>query len=97
MDIIVNSVTTSVEFSGMLSRKLLEVGGSTLQDECRQNAPDGLQLGDVVVTSGGQLRCQFVIHGPCCPWTNGAEESKQVRVTICGDLGKRSSGSELYL
>ena len=53
--------------------------GEILQDECLRNAPGGVRDGDVVVTSGGQLQCQFVVHGSCTGWMNGDGRCLQVR------------------
>ena len=79
VDAIVNSTDTSLQLDvDPLSRSILEAGGDTLRDECQKNAPNGkLEYGEVVVTSGGQLQCKFVIHGAACKWTDG--NCKEVR------------------
>ena len=64
-----------------MSKALLDRGGQTLQRECQQNAPNGIKSGEVVVTSGGQLKCQLVIHGACCRWDGGAGRSEQVTLS----------------
>ena len=67
VDVIVNSTTTSLQLnSGALSASVLKAGGDTLQEECKKVAPKGIKPGEVVVTSGGQLPCQFVVHGAAC-------------------------------
>ena len=69
---IVNSTDTSLQLDlAALSRSILEAGGDTLRDECKTNAPGGIKCGEVVVTSGGQLQCQYVIHGAVCSWSDG--------------------------
>lgn len=71
VDVIVNSTTTSLQLnSGALSASVLKAGGDTLQEECKKVAPKGIKPGEVVVTSGGQLPCQFVVHGAACSWTD---------------------------
>ena len=79
VDAIVNSTDTSLQLDvDPLSRSILKVGGKTLREECQKNAPDGkLEHGEVVVTSGGQLKCKLVIHGAACKWTDG--NCKEVR------------------
>ena len=78
VDAIVNSTTTSLQLnSGALSASILKAGGDTLQEECRKVAPKGIKPGKVVVTSGGQLPCQFVVHGAACDWED--EQCKQVQ------------------
>ena len=80
VDAIVNSTDTSLQLDlAALSRSVLKVGGDTLRDECKTNAPDGIKCGEVVVTSGGQLQCQYVIHGAACSWSDGQCKEVQNR------------------
>ena len=65
-----------------MSKALMDIGGQTLQNECQQKAPQGVEFGEVVVTSGGKLNCKFVIHGACCQWDGGNGGSEQVVVTV---------------
>ena len=67
---------------GYVSKALLDIGGQTLQDECQQKAPHGVEFGEVVVTSGGKLNCKFVIHGACCRWVGGTGGSEKVVLTV---------------
>ena len=72
VDVIVNSTDSSLDLNhGALSTSILEAGGTILRDECKKNAPDGIKCGEVVVTSGGQMPCQYVIHGLACSWDDG--------------------------
>ena len=83
VDVIVNSTNCQLELErGYVSKALLDRGGETLQRECHQNAPNGIKCGEVVVTSGGQLMCQLVIHGACCQWDGGTGRSKQVTLKV---------------
>ena len=71
VDAIVNSTTTSLDLdNGALSASILKAGGDMLQKECNKVAPEGIKPGEVVVTSGGQLSCQFVVHEAACSWTD---------------------------
>ena len=63
---------------GGVSSAISKTGGQTIQDEYENIAPNGIKFGDVVVTSGGQLMCQYVIHGACSPWGDGFDTCKQV-------------------
>ena len=65
-----------------MSRTLLLNGGKIIELECRLKAPNGIQHGEVVVTSGGRLNCQFIVHGACCPWDGGAGTSEMVYLII---------------
>ena len=71
VDAIVNSRGTSLE---------LDLACETLQDKCRRNAQDGVKCGEVVVTSGGQLQCQHVVHGTVCNWSDGQCKEVQNRM-----------------
>ena len=69
VDAIVNSTTTSLELdNGALSTSVLDAGGDEIQKECRKVAPKGIKFGEVVMTSGGQLPCKFVVHGAARNW-----------------------------
>ena len=46
--------------------------------QCQKKAPNGIEYGEVVVTSGGKLKCKFVIHVACCRWDGGVGKSEQV-------------------
>ena len=64
--------------TGAVSSSLLNVAGKVLQDECNQNAPDGVEFGETVTTSGGNLKCDVVVHGACCAWGEGPDKCKEV-------------------
>ena len=83
VDGIVNSTNRQLQLErGYVSKALLDIGGQTLQNECQQKAIHGVEFGEVVVTSGGKLNCEFVIHGACCQWDGGNGGSEQVVVTV---------------
>ena len=63
---------------GAVSSSLLNGAGKVLQDECYQNAPNGIEFGETVTTSGGNLKCDVVVHGACCDWGEGADKCKEV-------------------
>lgn len=54
--------------NGAVSASLLKAGGPILQQECDQNYPQGIQHGDIAVTSGGNLYCQSICHGSLPGW-----------------------------
>lgn len=79
VDVLVNTPGRKLRLKhGALSSSLLKIAGKSLQDECDQIAPEGIQYGEIVVTSGGGLQCQEVVHGACCDWIEGAEKCKEV-------------------
>ena len=74
-----NSTSRDLQLNqGSVSKSLLQAGGHGIYTECQQNAPNGIKFGDTVVTSGGNLNCQFIVHGACCQWDGGAGESEKV-------------------
>jgi len=80
VDAIVNSTNQQLKLdTGLVSKAILNKGGKKIQQECQQKAPNGIDSGEVVVTSGGKLGCKFVIHGACCKWDGGAGASEQVQ------------------
>ena len=84
VDVIVNSINCSLQlFCGAVSQTIQQDGGKHIETECRQNAPNGIQFGEVVVTSGGRLSCQYIVHGACCDWDGGAGQSEQVCHCVC--------------
>ncbi|XP_052277425.1 uncharacterized protein LOC127876354 isoform X2 [Dreissena polymorpha] len=63
--------------NGALAESLLEAAGSQLQDECDQNYPNGIRQGDVAVTSGYNLDCEYVFHGSLPNWDNKGLTAKK--------------------
>ncbi|KAI0211929.1 hypothetical protein LSAT2_003192 [Lamellibrachia satsuma] len=96
VDVIVNSTNCQLQLErGYVSKALLDRGGQTLQRECQQNAPNGIKCGEVVVTSGGQLNCQFVIHGACCRWDGGTGNSEQVLRTFLANCFQEADNNNI--
>ena len=74
-----NSTNRSLQLkTGTVSRTLLQNAGDNIQTECHQNAPNGIGFGEVVVTSGGRLKCQRIVHGACPQWDEGGGRSEKV-------------------
>ena len=79
-----NSTNRSLKLNtGAVSRTLLQNAGDNIQTECHQNAPNGIGFGEVVVTSGGRLNCQHIVHGACPLWDEGEGRSEQVYTIHC--------------
>ncbi|KAJ8316973.1 hypothetical protein KUTeg_004877 [Tegillarca granosa] len=80
VDVIVNSTSRNLQLNnGAVSSSLLKAGGPGLQQECSNNYPNGIQPGDVAVTSGGRLNCQSVFHGSLKDWsTAGGSKSLEI-------------------
>ena len=76
---IVNSTSRDLNLeNGLLSKSILNAGGQTIQTECKQNYPKGIQEGDVAVTSGGKLACRHVFHGCFPSWKHDQSSIKVI-------------------
>ncbi|VDI73334.1 blast:Poly [Mytilus galloprovincialis] len=90
VDVIVNSVNSQLKLDkGSLSHTLVSVGGNSLQTECTNKYPNGLQVGQVAVTSGGNLKCKQVYHSCIGDFKNQdkseSKKSIQEMVKTCLD------------
>ncbi|XP_067657069.1 protein mono-ADP-ribosyltransferase PARP14-like [Haliotis asinina] len=62
-DVIVSSSNTNLDLDhGMVSKSLLKHAGPSIQDECKQKYPNGIQFGDIAVTKGGSMQCVEQIY-----------------------------------
>jgi len=69
----VNTTAQSMKLSnGAVSKLILSTAGPQIQQACQQLAPNGVELGSVIETSGYNLQCSKVYHGACQAWDNGA-------------------------
>jgi len=66
VDAIVNAANSSLLGGGGVDGAIHRAGGPQILEECRairrHQYPKGLPTGEVVITSGGLLQAQFVIH-----------------------------------
>lgn len=81
MDVIVCSGPENLQLkNGGMAESLLQAAGPGLQTECDQKYPQGIQSGDLAITRGHNLPCQFVYHGAIPKWgTAGTPTPKQVQ------------------
>ncbi|XP_046549029.1 protein mono-ADP-ribosyltransferase PARP14-like [Haliotis rubra] len=72
-DVIVSSSNTNLDLDrGMVSKSLLKHAGPSIQAECKEKYPDGIQLGDIAVTKGGDMQCVEQIYHCVLPnWDDG--------------------------
>lgn len=65
-DAIVNAANSTLLGGGGVDGAIHDAGGKQVLEECREirrdNFPNGLPTGEVVITSGGNLPSKFVIH-----------------------------------
>ena len=62
----------------MVSKSILQAAGQGIQIEVTQNSPNGLQPGENVTSSGGNLNCKLIFHAVLCEWDRGKGLSQQV-------------------
>uniref|UniRef100_K1PDC3 Poly [ADP-ribose] polymerase 14 n=1 Tax=Magallana gigas TaxID=29159 RepID=K1PDC3_MAGGI len=80
VDVIVCSGPENLKLkNGGMAESLLQAAGPGLQTECDQKYPQGIQSGDLAITRGHNLQCQFVYHGAIPKWgTAGTPTPKQI-------------------
>ncbi|XP_076078269.1 protein mono-ADP-ribosyltransferase PARP14-like isoform X2 [Mytilus galloprovincialis] len=92
VDAIVNTTSKDLQLNqGAVSAALLKVGGQALQDECKQNYPQGIGYGEVAVTSGYNLPCSYVCHGSLDQWRKDGSSIKILEKFIDGCLQEADS------
>ena len=64
--------------SGMVSKSILQAAGQGIQTEVTQNSPSGVQPGQHVTSSGGNLSCKLIFHSVLSQWDQGKGLSQQV-------------------
>uniref|UniRef100_A0A4X2K6E0 Macro domain-containing protein n=1 Tax=Vombatus ursinus TaxID=29139 RepID=A0A4X2K6E0_VOMUR len=83
-DIIVNSISSNPPFNGgELSRAILKKAGSSLQAELNEVGQRmEMKTGSVLLTSGCNLNCIFVLHAVIPVWDNGKGHSQKIMEDI---------------
>lgn len=66
--------------AGKAGTNILQDGGTSIQDELKKDYPQGIQHGDVAVSSGGNLKCKKIYFGSLEDWRH--EKGKPVKVII---------------
>jgi O-acetyl-ADP-ribose deacetylase (regulator of RNase III) len=59
-DAIVNPANQMLQLGGGVAGAIRRKGGPSIQDECNQIGP--INVGEAVITSGGNLNAKYVIH-----------------------------------
>ncbi|XP_052078750.1 uncharacterized protein LOC127716566 isoform X3 [Mytilus californianus] len=85
-DVIVNTTNAQLDLgnAGQCSKVISTAGGSSIQAECKLNYPRPLTLGDVAVTTSGDLKSSKVFHVYLPKWKQkGDEQNLETTVTAC--------------
>lgn len=75
-DAIVNPANTLLIMGGGVAGAIKRKGGDVIESEARKYAP--LPIGEAIVTTGGRLRCKFVIHSPTVQYPGSPSTFEQV-------------------
>ncbi len=76
---IVNAANKNLKLGGGVAGAIKTFGGPSIQEECDRLAP--IEVGQAVITGGGQLKAKYVIHAVGPVYGEGDEEAKLASAT----------------
>lgn len=86
VDAIVNAANSTLMGGGGVDGAIHRRGGSAILEECREirktRYPDGLPAGEAVITTGGELPAQYVIHTAGPVW-HGGKKGEEEKLKDC--------------
>ena len=88
VEAVVNAANKHLQLGGGVAGAIRARGGPSIQEECDRLAP--IDVGEAVITSGGNLKAKYVIHAVGPVNGEGAEEAKLARATL-SSLGLAAS------
>lgn len=77
---VVNAANKHLQLGGGVAGAIRARGGPAIQEECDRLAP--IEVGEAVITTGGNLKAKYVIHAVGPVNGEGDEEAKLVRATL---------------
>ena len=80
VDAIVNAANKSLILGGGVAGAIRNFGGPSIQEEC--NAIGPIEVGEAVITSGGNLNADYVIHAVGPVYGEGDEDIKLASATL---------------
>lgn len=80
VDAIVNAANKSLLLGGGVAGAIRNTGGSSIQEECNKIGP--IDVGEAVITKGGNLKAKYVIHAVGPVYGEGDEDQKLARATL---------------
>ncbi|CAC5392459.1 unnamed protein product [Mytilus coruscus] len=86
VDVIVNSCNRQLDLAkGAVSSTIMKKGGHSILHECQDNYPNGIDYGNVVVSSAGNMEFHMICHGALPFWTPAAKLSLQLLAKLVFD------------
>ncbi|XP_046573883.1 LOW QUALITY PROTEIN: protein mono-ADP-ribosyltransferase PARP14-like [Haliotis rubra] len=93
-DVIVNSSNTHLDLSqGQVSKSLLKHAGKAIQIECKKKYPQGVPMGGIAVTKGGDMQCVEQIYHCVLPQWKAITGQKTFTDTLNALLTKTHQSS----
>jgi O-acetyl-ADP-ribose deacetylase (regulator of RNase III) len=87
VEAVVNAANKQLKLGGGVAGAIRVHGGPSIQEECDRLAP--IEVGQAVITGGGNLRAGHIIHAVGPVSGEGDEEAKLARATVsCLRLAK---------
>jgi O-acetyl-ADP-ribose deacetylase (regulator of RNase III) len=80
VEAVVNAANKQLRLGGGVAGAIRARGGPTIQEECERLAP--IDVGEAVITGGGNLEAKYVIHAVGPVNGEGNEEAKLARATL---------------
>jgi O-acetyl-ADP-ribose deacetylase (regulator of RNase III) len=80
VEAVVNAANKQLRLGGGVAGAIRARGGPSIQQECDRLAP--IEVGDAVITGGGNLKAKYVIHAVGPINGEGDEEAKLARATL---------------
>ena len=76
-----NSTAHSLNLAtGTVSESILQAAGDIIQREVSDAEPNGLNFGEYVTSSGGNLKCKKIVHAVLRTWDG--EKGKALQVIV---------------
>ncbi len=80
VEAIVNAANKSLILGGGVAGAIRKFGGPTIQEECHKLGP--IEVGEAVLTGGGNLKAAHVIHAAGPVYGEGEEDNKLKKATL---------------
>ncbi|NIM90067.1 MAG: O-acetyl-ADP-ribose deacetylase [Candidatus Aminicenantes bacterium] len=80
VEAVVNAANKNLVLGGGVAGAIRKFGGPSIQEECDKIGP--IAVGEAVLTGGGSLKAQYVIHAVGPVYGEGNEDEKLAKATL---------------